>query len=238
MIARGDTYLNDFGKVKQKSLREVVHDSIRDAIVKGNLRPGERIVESRIARSMGVSQAPVREAIRELEQAGLVVSYPNRGAFVRELTPKDIREIYSLRAVLERFAVEQAVRTFEESDYEHLENLVGEMVSHAEAGDTKAFVESDYAFHAYICKKSGHELLYKTWEGISPWNWTFVTALWDERPTVELAKRHIALVEALKSSDPEVAGEVMYRHIHDLVDDVSNALEKHLSGGEWQHSNA
>src|SRR5690606_11186911 len=126
---------------------------------------------------MGVSQAPVREAIRELEQAGLVVSYPNRGAFVRELTPKDIREIYSLRAVLERFAVEQAVKAFDAADFDHLEALVSEMVGHARAGDTKAFVEADYAFHAYVCQKSGHALLYKTWKGISPWNWTFVTAL-------------------------------------------------------------
>ena len=224
--------MEGFGRVRQRSLREVVHDSIRDAIVKGSLRPGERIVESRIAKSMGVSQAPVREAIRELEQAGLVVSYPNRGAFVRQLTPRDIREIYSLRAVLERFAVELAVKELKEADFERLEQLVAEMIAHAKASDTEAFVESDYAFHDFICQKSGHALLYKTWKGISPWNWTFVTALWDSRPTVELAERHVAVVEALKSLDPKVAGEAMYRHILDLVDDVAHALEAQLAAGQ------
>lgn len=228
--------MSDFGKVRQKSLREVARDSIREAILKGNLRPGERIVESRVAKSMGVSQAPVREAIRELEQAGLVVSYPNRGAFVRELSPKDIGEIYSLRAVLERFAVEQAMQSFKASDFEHLERLVDEMIRHAEAGDTESFVESDYSFHAYICRKSGHGLLYKTWEGISPWNWTFVTALLDERPTVELAKRHVALVEALRSSSPAAAGDVMYRHISDLTAEVVRALEKHLRNEKEVHT--
>lgn len=228
--------MNDFGKVRQKSLRELVHASIRDAILKGNLRPGERIVESRVAKSMGVSQAPVREAIRELEQAGLVVSYPNRGAFVRELTPKDLREIYSLRAVLERFAVELAAPEFTERDHKRIESLVQEMIRHAEAGDTEAFVEADFAFHAYICEKSGHALLHRTWEGISPWNWTFVTVLWDKRPTVELAERHVEIVDAIRSLSPKEAGDVMYRHIMDLVDDVSNALAKYLHQKEEVNS--
>lgn len=210
-----------FGKVRQESLRELVHRSIRDAILKGNLRPGERIVESRVAKSMGVSQAPVREAIRELEQAGLIVSFPNRGAYVRELTPKDLREIYSLRAVLERFAVEQAVPLFGDEDCKRLEALVDEMVRHAEAKETEAFVEADFAFHAYICKKSGHALLVKTWEGISPWNWTFVSVLWDDRPIVELAKRHIDVVEAIKGANPAEAGDVMHRHIMEIADEVS-----------------
>lgn len=224
--------MTEFGKLRQRSLRELVNHSIRDAILKGNLRPGERIVESRVAKSMGVSQAPVREAIRELEQAGLLVSYPNRGAYVRELTPKDVREIYSLRAVLERFAVEQAVPLFGDEDYKRLDTLVGEMIHHAEAEDTEAFVEADFAFHAYICEKSGHALLLKTWEGISPWNWTFISALWDERPIIELAKRHVDLIDAIKTSNPTEAGDVMYRHIMDLVDDVSNALSKHFNKNE------
>src|SRR5947209_19061185 len=84
-----------------QSLRAEVRERLRQAIMQGELKPGEQIVESRLARQLGISQAPVREALRELEQMGLVVNHMRRGTFVRELTAQDAWEMYTLRAQLE-----------------------------------------------------------------------------------------------------------------------------------------
>lgn len=213
--------MDSFTQIQRKSLRSEIHDSLRNAIVKGVFKPGERIVESQIARSMGVSQAPVREALRELEQAGLVVSYPSRGAYVRKLTMKDIQEIYSLRAVLERFAVQLRIEEYEDEDFAKLESFVDGMVEGARNEDTEAFVEQDFEFHSYICRKAGHALLYKTWLSFSPLNWTFYTASRHFRPKVELAERHYPLVESLRSRDPEIAGKAIWAHIAELADEMA-----------------
>ncbi len=222
----------EFNQVSRKSLRAEIRELIRNAIMKGLLKPGERIVESQIAKQMGVSQAPVREALRELEQEGLVITYPHRGASVREITKKDIYEIYSLRAVLERFAVELQVPEYRDEDFHQLETFIRNMITTAQKGDTEAFVEADFNFHAYICRCAGHELLYKTWLGISPMNWTAFTASRQLHPTVELAERHIPVFDALRSRDPQVAGEAIWHHIWDLGEEIIASLHENKTALE------
>lgn len=93
-----------FDLARAPGLRDEVVVAIEKAVLVGSVEPGQRLVESEIARQMGISKAPVREALRELERLGLVVSYPRRGTFVAELTPTVASETYSLRAVIESYA--------------------------------------------------------------------------------------------------------------------------------------
>src|SRR5437667_3712291 len=113
---------------ERRALREEVRDALIGAIVGGDFPPGERIVESRIARHLGVSQTTVREALREIEQLGLVVSSLNRGVVVRPLTRRAVLEMYEMRALLEGYAARRAVERLTDADLAELENMVSDMV--------------------------------------------------------------------------------------------------------------
>lgn len=201
-------------------LREEIKRYLLDTIVRGELKGGDRLIETRVARQLGVSQAPVREAIRDLEQMGVVETEPFRGAVIKTLTGKETRDIYAVRAVLEELAARQAVQRLEARDLEQLSRLVDDMVSAARAGDQAQFVVLNAAFHEHILRTSGNAFLVKLWALMQPAQWTFVTASVTHRTLVELAERHRAVVEALASRDPERAADAVRRHITELGDEV------------------
>jgi DNA-binding GntR family transcriptional regulator len=204
-------------RVSTASIRQQVREALRNAIFAGVLKPGDRLVEAAIAREMGVSQTPVREAIRELENAGLVVSHPHRATFVRKYTRREMAEMYSLRAYLERLAVRLALPRLTDEDFQHLQDLIDRMVELAEAGDTAGMVEADVAFHAHIVRSSGHRLLLRTWEAVSPPNSTYFTVVaLAERGLSYIAQRHPALLRAIRSRDVGVAEEAIERHISNV----------------------
>lgn len=208
-------------------LRHDVRNHLRNQIFDGTLQPGDRIVESRLARELGISQTPVREALRELEQMGLVVSYPNRGASVRRLDPKDVEEMYSLRAHLEALGIARAIGQITESDLQALESLIAGMQDAARDDDPQRLTELDTSFHEYILERADHALLLRTWQGISPLNWTMLTVLrLRDRNLAELAERHRPIVEALRSGDRSQA-EVMIRdHVLSLGERVVRDLRR------------
>ncbi|MEK7278368.1 MAG: GntR family transcriptional regulator, partial [Chloroflexota bacterium] len=116
-----------FPHVEEKSLRDHVAENIRRAIEAGVLKPRDRLVEAEIAAQMGISRAPVREAIRLLEQEGFVTTTPRKGTFIVELERQDIEEIYSLRSALEGLAVKMAMPHLDATEMDALESLVNDM---------------------------------------------------------------------------------------------------------------
>ncbi|MDQ3654560.1 MAG: GntR family transcriptional regulator, partial [Chloroflexota bacterium] len=132
------------------SLRHDVRTHLRNLILDGTLKPGDRIVESRLARELGISQTPVREALRELEQMGLVVSYPNRGSSVRKVEPQDADEMYTLRAHLEAMAITLALPRLSEDDLDTLDGLIDGMIEAGENDDPDLLTELDTRFHEFI----------------------------------------------------------------------------------------
>lgn len=133
----------------------------------GTITPGQRLVESEIARQMGISKAPVREALRELERLGLVVSYPRRGTFVADITAAVASEAFSLRAVLESYAGRLAVTRCTEDDVQRMEQLLAE----ADAtlpDESMVFrrVELDLEFHDQLYRLSGHKILQEAWANL------------------------------------------------------------------------
>src|SRR5215470_8359730 len=111
-------------RVARTSLRHMVGEQLREAIASGELAPGERLNEVAVAKRLGVSPTPVREAFRDLEQSGLIVVEPHRGATVRPLTHHDLSEIYSLRAHLEQMAIKLAHPRLDEGDFDALADLI------------------------------------------------------------------------------------------------------------------
>lgn len=204
---------------ERRALRDDVREAIVNAILGGEFGPGDRIVETRVARQLGVSQSTVREALREIEQLGMIVSVPNRGVLVRPLTRCDVLEMYEMRALLEGHAARLAVERLTEEDLAHLDAMVAEMVRLGEAGEVRTMITLDIEFHTRICRIADHKLLARLWSTVNPHLWTYVAVrgLLD-LPAERVARRHHAVLEALRTRDPKRAEQAMQDHLLELRD--------------------
>ncbi len=220
------TAVNGDVKLERSMLRVQIKKILCDAILKGELKPGDRVVETRIARDLSVSQAPVREAILELEQIGLVTIRPYQGAFVHEPTGQDIRDAYSLRALLESEAAREACRVINEAELKELLEALEKMVDLAEKGDTQEYINWDIYFHERIMQVAGNRLMLKFWKQIRMSNTTYTTLKFSKRNLIDFAVSHKEIYEALKERKGEQVGEIMYRHIKDVMEDVLNNMEE------------
>ena len=128
-------------------LREVVCETLREAIVDGVLKPGERLMEIQLAEELGVSRTPVREAIRKLELEGFVVMIPRRGTYVADMSIKDINEVYEVRTALDVLAAGLAAERITEEELEQMERLLVQIGEYIEQGDMDKIVEVDSQFH-------------------------------------------------------------------------------------------
>jgi DNA-binding GntR family transcriptional regulator len=155
-----------FDRVKPASLREQVVAQVRTAIIEGRLKPHDHIIEKDLTDQLGVSRTPVREALILLEREGLVVSYPNRGVFVRAFTPDDVAMIFSMRTTLENFAAERIINDLEQADFAHLRALIEQQGQSIEQDDFQSVRRTDMQFHQYLIEKAGHPLLLRTWNEI------------------------------------------------------------------------
>jgi DNA-binding GntR family transcriptional regulator len=201
-----------FDRIQPRTLRAEIVNMLRDAIVSGKLGPGEHLKESVIAKQMSVSRIPVREAFRQLEQEGLIVSIPNQGSFVKVFDEKDIREIFTLRGALESLACELVLSNgpLQPEDLEHLEKYIERQREAIDAGDFDRLTRLDMDFHEFICKKSDSERLLKTWRSLR----TQVQVLFHQRfrtydwipHTVEVD--HAAILEALRRGDVQQIAQV------------------------------
>ncbi|HSB73862.1 MAG TPA: GntR family transcriptional regulator [Candidatus Methylomirabilis sp.] len=205
--------------IAYRTIAEQIAGSIRAAIADGKLRPGSRLLEVQVAHAMGTSRAPLREALIQLEREGLVVRRANRGTFVADLTEELVREVASLRGVLEGFAASLAVRRLTREDFERLEAILKQMLAVARRGDFPRMVEWDYQFHEYIMRASGHRLLYETWVGMDRMIRVYLSAtnlMYADMKAV--VQGHLPILEALRRRDPRRAGRVMAEHMGEVLD--------------------
>jgi DNA-binding GntR family transcriptional regulator len=193
-------------------LREQVKELILERILNGSYKPGERLVETRIAAELGTSQAPVREALRDLEILRFVESEPFRGSRVRKISQEELIEIYPVRAAIEEVAAREAATRLD-GDVDALEAELDAMHRAADENDLHARVEHDVAFHRLIVEASGNAILLETWLSLGIGPRTIVTALRTGLDGHEIAERHRPVLEALRARDPEVAGAALRRHV-------------------------
>jgi DNA-binding GntR family transcriptional regulator len=203
-------------------LRDEVVLAIEKAVLVGALAPGERLVEINIARQMGISKAPVREALRELERLGLVVSYPRRGTFVAEISPAVASEVYSFRAVIETYAARLAVCRCTDRDLTAMEALLDR--ADAEDGSIEAGqmrkAELDLAFHDEIYRLSGHRQLQDVWGNLRSRIRVLLVASGMLRVADPATlgpnpyrRWHAEVLEALRARDAEQAEVAVIRHL-------------------------
>ncbi|MET7638789.1 GntR family transcriptional regulator [Streptomyces sp. NPDC005438] len=193
------------------SLREQIREHIVEGIVQGRWKPGERIVERRIAVELRVSQTPVREALRELESLRLIESAPNKGVRVRALSASHLEEIYPVRAGLEQIAAELAAERLAE-DASVLEPEVRALYEADRTGDGEAQVRHTVAFHRELVRASGNSVLLHTWESLGIGVWTTLSIRWLGTRQQSYAEEHQSLVEAFRRRDPRVP-ELVKEHV-------------------------
>ena len=190
-------------------LREQVKEVLLARILSGRYQPGERLVETRIAQELGTSQAPVREALRELELLRVVESAAFRGSWVREFTPEELAEVYPVRAALEEVAGRLAAERLEG----RVDALEAEIDAMLEAHSLHEQVEHDVRFHAIIVEASGNGRLLEVWRSLQVEGRTTITALATGLDRASIAELHRPIVEALRARDGERAGRELREHV-------------------------
>jgi DNA-binding GntR family transcriptional regulator len=197
-------------------LSDRVKEYIVEAVLNGELGPGDRIVESTLARQLGVSQAPVREAIRDLVLLGFLESEAYKGTSVRSFTPEELWETYTVRAALESLAARLAAGRITKEDVQTLQQILDKMMEAAHQEDRDRLIRLDNDFHEAIIRISRNRTLYQLWKTLQFGIWSIVTYRKGSYDPAYLAARHGELLEALKSGDPERATRTMQHHIEDM----------------------
>lgn len=193
-------------------LREQVKEVLLARILDGVYAPGDRLVETQLAGELGVSQAPVREALRELETLRFVVSEPFKGTRVRGVSREEVVEIYPVRAALEGLAARLAATRLG-GEVDPLRGLFEAMLRAAEAGDLREQVSLDVQFHRRIVEAAGNRTLLETWASLRIEARTLITFLKADMDLLELAETHRPVLEALADRDPARAETFLRRHV-------------------------
>lgn len=214
-------------QINNKSLRERVLDVLRDAILHGDLKPGQTLVETELASQLGVSRAPLREAIQILNKEGLLETIPYHGTTVRRLRKKDIEELYSLRGELEAFAIRRIIAADEhERVGRELHEIFEQMLQAADRGDLKRVNAIDRDFHDALIHKSGHSLLATTWSGVAL-RVRQVMALRNMRNSdiKSIAYNHLPIIEAIRKGDADQGVILIKQHVATSGDLIADAWD-------------
>ncbi|MCD6400999.1 MAG: GntR family transcriptional regulator [Anaerolineales bacterium] len=206
---------------KRLLLREQVKTHIVNSVMTGEIKPGERLIESTLARQLGISQAPVREAIRDLVMMGFLETEPYKGATVQEFSHKDLHEMYAVRAALESLAAREAASHLTDKDLEKLREIYQAMLTAAQDDDIQKTSALNNDFHEYIIHVSGNKMINRLWHTLQLGHWTYYSARRSDLGLEALVERHEDLIKALETRNPQTAMNAMRRHI-ESVEPVSH----------------
>jgi DNA-binding GntR family transcriptional regulator len=213
----------DMSPLARPSLAELAHQAIRESILSGSIPMGERIVETRVAEQLGISRAPIREALRRLAEERLVVERPRRGTFVREITASDFIDIYNVRIAIETGAIRLAARRG--ASTESIEETIDEMAAAAASGNVQQVINLELRVHHQICEASGNEHLVALFNSVAG-QIRLALALDDSgyEDLRDIVVEHLPLVEVLRSGDEDAAAAMVQQHILSTVGPVLERL--------------
>lgn len=199
-------------------LRDVVFNTLRQAILHGELKPGERLMEIKLAKRLGVSRTPIREAIRMLELEGLVVMIPRRGAAVAQITKQDLEDVLEVRCSLEELAVELACTRMTGIELQKLHKVIEEFEHACNTNDVTALAEKDVAFHDIIFEATGNRRLIQLLNNLREQMYRYrLEYLKDESSHDKLLLEHKTIENDIKNHDIESARQHIKEHIYNQV---------------------
>ena len=213
-----------------RTLSEQVAAQLREAILEGRLRPGQRIVEHDIAEAMQLSRGPVRDALAILQNERLVDRQPHRGTFVALLTMSDAEEIYSLRSAIELLAVKFAIRSAKDEQLDELDHIVEMMVTEGQTQYTQSqATDLDLEFHHTLCRISGHSRAVDAWRALRPQVRLLILTHRVQQPLdfrENAGVWHSELVAALRGRDLDLASATLQRHLASSFESASQAIRR------------
>lgn len=217
--------MNDpLSPARNVDLRQIVYEKIKEAIVEGLIRPGERLSEVELADKLAVSRTPVREAIRQLAQTGLVTLEPRRGAFVSLPTIKDASDLYDLRTHLEIIAVRLVTIN---QPIEELERWRPVFLEMTDQTDTNLYLAEDRKFHSSLYELSGNRYLTVMLHNIADLINLCRHYSVEGIPLSTFAHEHVAVIDAIETGDPDQAEEVLRAHLERSREGLMNYLREH-----------
>ena len=206
----------DLGPARKVSLAVEIADRLRACILEGTFAQGDRLREGQLAASFEVSRAPIRQALATLEQEGLVVARPRRGTYVARLSHKDVLEVYTLRLVLERLAIEFAILNATDNDIAAISEVVEAMAKGTADGTTEQeSMALDIEFHDRVYRAARHERLYDSWSKLKSQTQVLLLSANVANPSFALGtlERHRDVLDALRSRNVPEAIRVMEDHL-------------------------
>lgn len=217
-----------------KSLADQIYERLRMDIITGVLQPDQRIVELDIAERMGTSQGPVREALHRLERDGLVYRQARSSTRVTSATRDEILELFTIRSLIESFAIKRVAPIIVAEQIQELEFLVEKMMRAGSQEDMFSLTESDMLFHRQICVWSGSSALHRAWDPLYGQIQRFVVQTHEHYfdSLTDLAATHYPIIDALKAGQAEEASRIIQEHVM-LIWSKLERVEK-LAAGELQ----
>ena len=208
-------------------LRDVVFKTLRQAILTGELQPGERLMEITLTNRLGVSRTPVREAIHKLEQEGLVIMMPRRGAQVAQITEKDLIEVLEVRLGLEEMAVRFACERMTDGQFTELCQAADEFSAAIERNDLTALAQADEKFHSLICRATGNDCLCGITNNLREQMYRYrIEHLKNHDARKNLDGEHKAICAALEKRNAEEAQAILYSHIENQQQSIIQMLKE------------
>lgn len=210
-----------------KPLREVVFESLREAIIGGILMPGERLMEQQLAEELGVSRTPVREAIRKLELEGFVVMIPRKGAYVAGISLKDVADVFEIRAALEGLAAGLAAERITDDELEELERILVRKAEIIEENNLEQLIEIDTMFHDHLYRASRNEKLVQIINNLREQIQRFrsTTLAYPGRMKVAL-EEHKKIVEAISERNVVLAQQLAQEHIENAENSMLETIHQ------------
>ena len=209
-------------------LRDEVFFTLRDRILKGELSPGDRLMEIPLAEKLGVSRTPVREAIRLLEREGLAITIPRRGAQVARMTEKDLSDVLEVREALDELAAEKACKNMNDEIIEKLSAAMDEFKRAARSGDIKVIVEADEAFHHIIYEAADNPRLLSIVDNLKEQMYRFrFEYIRGEESYDTLISEHLSIIEGLKKKDVDFVKKMMHTHLQNQIEAVRQIIKNY-----------
>ena len=208
-------------------LRDNVFNALRDAILMGELKPGERLMDIHLANKLQVSRTPIREAIRMLEQEGLAVTIPRKGAQVAKMTEKDLLDVLEIRDALDELAVSDACERMTSEDFRKLEDAMQDFVEVTRTKDVRAIVEADEAFHNVIYEATGNPKLMNIIKNLKEQMYRYrYEYVKQDKDYSDLVTDHSKILDGLRRKDVSYVRSVMHEHLQNQVDSVKKVIQE------------
>ena len=206
-------------------LRDVIFETLRKAIISGDIKPGERLMEVALAEQMGVSRTPVREAIRRLEAEGLVTMVPRKGTHVSELSAKDIIDVLEVRGALDKLATALAAKRMKPQQIRSLENIHKQFIACVEKENIDGAIRKDIEFHDAIYAASGNSRLIGVLSSLREHIYRFRVIYLREMNIAEYVEQeHHQILDAIREGNEKLAAELSEKHIRNQMVSIVEAL--------------